>query len=116
MYIGLTCHNPIDWDMKKDVTRTTDKWCLSTITGERWIGGPESDRCHTWKEKFGGCHILSDGDTVSLTLELDRSVSITLNKQKINNIFIDLPQKPLWVVTKMFVKKISIIQTGMYIY
>ena len=61
---------------------------------------------------FGARYNLSDGNTVSLTLEMDRSVSITLNKQKINNVFTGLPQKPLWVVIYMCVKKLSIIQTG----
>ena len=114
MYIGLTCHNPIDWDMKTGVRETTDTWCLDTENGERWIGGRRSEICHTWWEKFGDEHRLSDGDTVSLTLEMDRSVSITLNKQKITNVFIDLPQKALWVVIQMWVNEISLIQSGRY--
>ena len=106
MNIRLTCHNPIDWVMK--MRETADTWCLDTENGKRWIRGSKSEMCNSWREKFG--------DTVSLTLGMDRSVSITLNKQKINNVFTALPQKQLWVVIETCVRKISIKQTGNKVY
>ena len=57
--------------------------------------------CHPWIQRFGNKHEPSVGDTVSLTLCDDRSVSITYNDTQVSNVFRRLPRLPhgpLWVV------------------
>ena len=119
MIIGLTSHNPTRWNLDEDVTESTHTWCQDSWSGDKWIGGV---RRHFPAQIFPSdfhedkktlvMQRLSDGDTVSITLEKDRSVTRYINKQEMKCVFTDLPQKPLWVVIAMSVKKISLIQTG----
>ena len=54
--------------------------------------------------------MLSGGDTISLTLCDDRSVSITHNDTQVFNVFGRLPHGPLWLVWVMNIGEMKVIQ------
>ena len=90
----------------------SDTWCVRTYDGfvcdnAEWVG--YNNRV---QEKFGNRVLLSDGDTVSVSLCGDRSVSISHNNTEVTQVFTDLPHTPLWVVIDITVYSIEAIPTG----
>ena len=93
----MTQTNPSTWDGRSPPTRIDKTWCIHTYNGDMYING-HSTASRPWRQKFGEQLELSDGDTVSLTLCDDRSVSITYNDTQVSNVFERLPHGPLWIV------------------
>ena len=106
LHIGLTAVNPRDWDRKSRPWDSSDTWCLWTWNGERWSNGVRSQLCTQWGQRFSDAHKLAAGDTVSVTLLRDRSVSITQNDTEVPAVFTDLPHTALWVVIKIGLKSL----------
>ena len=70
----------------------------------------------TTEDKFSNLRFLTCGHTVSLTLHGDRSVTISYGNRRMTQVFTDLPDVPLWVVTHLYMNKLEIIQPGISIY
>ena len=87
-------------------------WCLWTRDGTRYDHGSGAGRCTSWVEKFGGLYDLSHGDTVSVGLTPDRSMSVWVNKTEVSRVFTRLPQLPLWVVLDVWLEQVEVIQPG----
>ena len=113
LYIGLTHHDPAVAD---SVQQMSGKWFIGTHSGEFWQDGRQYGRCAGWREMLGKAtmHYLKEGDTVSVTLHQDRSVSVTLNKKQVKNVFNNLPDRDWWAMVYQWVPTLSIVQQGLY--
>ena len=69
--------------------------------------------CQDWRRHFGHSNRLIKGDILSLKLTENRSLTIKLNGKAVENVFIDLPHTPLWVVMWPKLKIIEVVQEGM---
>ena len=108
--LGVTQVDPRDWYHETD--HETKTWSMDTDYGNLYtcMEGPVT--CHMWRRTFGRGHKLSDGDTVSLRLCDDRSVTFTHRGTEVTRVFTDLPQRPLWVFIKTGVRRLEILQMG----
>ena len=102
-------HRPGDPSSPSDVRHT---WCIASYDGEVYVDGRKQGVCRGWRRGFGYGHYLATGDTVSVCLGGDRSVSITVNHTQVRQVFTGLPHTPVWLGIHMLVNKIEIIQTG----
>ena len=60
-----------------------DTWCLCVSTGSTWRDQKETGACEGWRWEFGDSLTLRDGDTVSLTLREEGSVSVSVNNREV---------------------------------
>ena len=111
LYIGVTTTDPRNWDMRSWPEVMKQTWCLRTSFGDTWKDGREAGVCPKWRKTFGYEHSMSVGDTATIYLHGDQSVSIALNTKVIQSVFVEMPLVPLWAVIVVFVKKIEIIQS-----
>ena len=87
---------------------------MNSYHGVTWGPAGRAGFCQSWRRDVRGTHshYLSDGDILCVSLCDDRSVSITYNNTEVTQVFTELPDKPLWVVIWMRVRKMQIIHTG----
>ena len=95
--VGVTQTDPSDWDGRTSPRQMDKTWCIDITSGDMYING-QSTPGPPWIQRFDDNHQPSVGDTVSLTLCDDRSVSITYNDTQVSNVFGRLPHGPLWIV------------------
>ena len=109
MSVGVTTTNPKDWDETIRPANMNSTWLLSTWSGNIWVDGEGPETSQPWKEEFGYTNALSDGDTVTVTLKTDRSLSIAHDETEVPHVFTGLPDVPLWAVFSTGVEKIQIV-------
>ena len=105
--MGVTELFPDEWE-QTNVLRMRHTWSMSTSNGFTVIDAYGCGYCDRWKDKFGDNNLLSDGDTVSVSLCGDRSVSISHNHTEVTQVFTKLPDKKLWLVIEMCVVKLEV--------
>ena len=80
MYIGVTQIKPRDWHGRTGPRNMRNSWCINTLNGYVRIDCEPTGRHTGWKEKFGDMDELTEGDTVSVTLNSVRSLDLVLQK------------------------------------
>ena len=85
-------------------------WCIDTYSGAIYIDGRFIHVCQGWTEKFGVNHRLQVGDKMSLTPRDDSTVSISHNDNRVQNVFQQLPDEPLWLVWEMNIPEMKVVQ------
>ena len=109
MFLGVTGLNPKYWSEDGPIEPSC---CFATHNATLWINGYKVGVCDKWQQAHGDRCRLRAGDTVSVTLCQDRSLSLTLNDTMVTHIFQGLVSKPTWVVVHLGMTRIEVVQTG----
>ena len=111
LYIGVTGQDPECWEEQWpwDLPNT---WCLDTRTGETYHASKKQGECERWVQTCGCPYDIRNGDHISVILNSNRTLTVSLNGLKVKNVFSDLPQIPLWLVISMWASEIRVATKG----
>ena len=82
---------------------------IKTEYGQLYINGKYTGKHEDWRKTHGEELELDEGDDISVLLNTDRSLSIITRGKTVNDVFTNLPNKPLWVIIGCLLEKIQIV-------